>query len=309
MKLDHKKLLLATVSYADIFDWPLTQEELSEWAIKKSITKKTFQLPPQIRSLSTPGETYFFLNRRRHLVKKRTKRESWAKQKWEIARRVAKVLQIIPSLILVGVTGGLSRNNVGEQDDIDLFCITASGTLWISRFLIIVIVSILGLRRRPGDEIVKDKICLNMFMSEDTLSLSTRERDLFAAYEVLQMRPLWERSGSYRKFLSANAWTKKFLPNAWRIKSQPQSGLFISEHNDQQGKRFLLDIGIWILRFAELPSWVIQLWYMRRRRTSEVISPGVLRFHPRDARIWIKRAFERRFSHYNLPLDKIFYSS
>lgn len=51
-----------------------------------------------------------------------------------------------------------------------------------------------------------------------------------------------------------------------------------------------------------------QLWYMKRHRTSEVITDTVLRFHPKDARIWIKRRFAARLKGYNTPLDKIFYA-
>lgn len=52
----------------------------------------------------------------------------------------------------------------------------------------------------------------------------------------------------------------------------------------------------------------IQLWYMRKRRTTEVISDRVLRFHPRDARIWVKDTLQKRLAPFNIPLDNIFYA-
>jgi len=50
----------------------------------------------------------------------------------------------------------------------------------------------------------------------------------------------------------------------------------------------------------------VQLWYMKKHRTNEVISDTMLRFHPKDARIWIKREFAKRLARYNVPIDKFF---
>lgn len=280
---DTKKLIQATVLYADIFDWPLTQEELRLWCIGVQ--------PTVLPRMKKPSHS-------------RRMREHWAKKKWEIAKHTARFLRVIPSIVLAGVTGGLSRNNVKKSDDIDFFCVTSPGTLWISRLLVIIIVELLGVRRRPGETNVADKICLNMFMSEDALSV--KEKDLFAAYEVLQMVPLWARDGTYKKFLQANRWVKKFLPNAWKKK-------YLVSSIKYQGKTqngfisLILNTFTLILTLFEPLARIIQLWYMRHRRTTEVIAHGVLRFHPRDARDWIKSAFEQRLSRYNLPLDKIFY--
>ncbi len=52
----------------------------------------------------------------------------------------------------------------------------------------------------------------------------------------------------------------------------------------------------------------IQLWYMARHRTHEVISETQLRFHPNDARVWIKRKLATRLRRFGIPLDKVFYA-
>ena len=132
-------------------------------------------------------------------------------------------------------------------------------------------------------------------MSEDALSVKKNEQDLFTAYEVLQMIPLWEKEGAYKKFLDANRWSAGFLPHAWKGRVKDQGSWVKST---MQGSLFTV--------FEPLAK-TIQLWYMRKRRTTEVITPGNLRFHPHDARIWVKREFAKRLSRYNLPLDKIFY--
>lgn len=53
----------------------------------------------------------------------------------------------------------------------------------------------------------------------------------------------------------------------------------------------------------------IQLWYMEKHRTYEVITDTTLRFHPKDARVWVKRKLASRLAKFNIPLDKVFYAS
>lgn len=176
-----------------------------------------------IKSASKPIPTtkvekvagYYFLKGRKSLVAIRKKREAFQKEKWEIARRAAMYLSRIPTIELVGVTGGLAMNNAKKEDDIDLFLIVSDGTLWISRLLATIYMDILGLRRHPHDVRVKNKVCLNMFMTERGVGVFPSEQDVFSAHEVLQMQPVFERRNTYTKFLKANTWVKGYLPNAW----------------------------------------------------------------------------------------------
>lgn len=194
---------LATVAYADIFDYPLTQEELTRWMIFGGG-------PPKQK------KEYYFLSGRDHLVAVRQKRAAWQREKWAIARSAANILSKIPTVRLVGVTGGLAMNNAKKEDDIDLFIVTSEGWLWTSRLLATILMDFFGLRRRPNEMSVANKICLNMFTSE--LAALKSERDLFSAHEVLQMEPIFDRKNTYKKFLQANRWASKFLPNAWRYR-------------------------------------------------------------------------------------------
>lgn len=246
---------------------------------------------------------YYFLKGRKNLVHIREERAKWQPQKWAIARRAAALLGRIPTIKLIGVTGGLAMNNADYGDDVDLFFVVADGTLWITRLMATVLMDIFGLRRKPGDKNITDRVCLNMFMSEGFLALEKEERDCFTAHEVLQMTPLWEQGNAYHKFLKANQWVKRFLPNAWREKNakwpMPNAKL----------KRSNMLFSIYHLAFIILEPLAkfVQLWYMRRHRTSEVITDTVIRFHPKDARVWIKRKLATRLVRYNIPLDKIFY--
>lgn len=306
--MDPGSYLTASAAYADIFDYPLTVEELGLWCVKKN--NKHLQIPP---NLIRQG-AYVYLKGRKNIVSQRSKRFSASKEKWRIARRAGWWLRLIPMIRLVGVTGGLAMNNAGAGDDIDLFIITQKNTVWTTRLFSTFIVDLLGIRRKPGETDVADKVCLNMFESEDALTIPKKEQDLFSAHEVLQMQPLWEKGDTYAKFLTKNKWVMKILPNAWihKHKAQSTKHKIHSKSKNTNIWNFVLQIyfefWIWCLRFLERPARAVQLWYMKRHRTTEVVTDRVLRFHPRDARVWVKTALQKRLAPLNIPLDNVFYA-
>lgn len=274
-RISKHEALVATLAYGDVFDYPLTRQELIRW----------FLYYP-IRSVPKGFGSHV-----------KHEKATWQSGKWMIAKRASRWLALVPTIQLVGVTGGLAMNNAGRDDDIDLFCIVADGTLWISRMLATILMDIIGLRRHPKDLRVANKVCLNMFMTESAMKLAKPDQDCFTAHEVLQMHPLFVREDTYKSFLRANQWVKEFLPNAWRERNakwpMPNAKL--------KGSNYLFEI-------IEPSARSVQLWYMRKHRTNEIISDTVLRFHPEDARVWVKRRLRVRLAKFNIPLDKVFYS-
>jgi hypothetical protein len=188
-------------------------------------------------------------------------------------------------------------DNAKKEDDIDLFFIVRRGTLWVTRLIVTIVSEWHGIRRHPGEEEVADKVCLNMFMTEDALLLPEAEQDLFAAHEVLQMTPLWSRGGVYRSFLRANAWVKSYLPHAWKVREKQHE-----VHTDENHA----GVVAWY-RMAEPLLRFMQRRYMERHRTTEVVTDTVLRFHPRDARRWIRKKLATRLEKFDIPLDSIFF--
>lgn len=303
MKISPRDAYLATVAYADIFNFPLTKDEIRQWLLFYS-GKSMVLASRETRRV----DGYHFLAGRTSIVGLRQRRKEHVLEKISLARKMADLLKLVPSIKLVGVTGGLAMGNAEPTDDIDFFLITSKGTLWISRFLATVLIEATGRRRRPATRQIKNTICLNMFMSENHLGLPKSDQDLFSAHEVLQMLPLWEREGTYQKFLKANSWVKYFLPNAWKEKYQGAGIKYYGKKRDIFLITLIHNTSTAILRLFESLARAIQLWYMKRHRTTEVISATVIRFHPRDARVWVKQALGVRLGRYNIPLDNIFYN-
>lgn len=296
-----------TLAYADIFDFPLTASEVVRYCIGKRIPSKPLHNALSRLTDTHVGDAMFFtLENRSHIVETRRKRGVESRTKWMIVSRVARWLAYIPSIRLVGVTGALSMGNAGRDDDIDLFIITSRKTMWVTRMLTVLFVEILGNRRRPEQKEVANSICLNMFEDEDGLAVSHSERDLYTAHETLQMVPVFEKDNLYRRFLEANRWVRLYLPNWWKEK------LVNTRMKKEQTEEIVLSPGIFLpvilfcFRVCEPLAKRIQVAYMQKRRTSEVVGDSVVRFHPRDTRGYVHEELSKRLEVANIPLDNVF---
>ncbi|MBI4100631.1 hypothetical protein HY439_02715 [Candidatus Microgenomates bacterium] len=296
--------VLKTLAYADVFDYPLTEKELFRWLIKdpdetriinpnKSEWKDKFG---SIRSKSSDKfgfkDGFYFLKKREKIVRIRQEREKWSRVKLIKARRITHFLKLIPTIKMIALTGTLAVRNSEQDDDIDILIVSKTGTLWLTRFWTTILLEILGQRRRPREKETKDKICLNMFLDEEHLQISPEDQDLYTAHEVAQLISLWDRDYAHEKFLKANLWVKKYLPKGIKTKNRG-----LRKHNSGPPVLTIYAFALFEKFFKNL-----QLWYMRRHRTTEIISDGAIRFHPQDARKWILASYYARIR--NLPLDK-----
>lgn len=215
-----EKAILRTLAYADVFDYPLTKEEIWKWLVGKQATgKRQKEVEKRLKENSyllshiSYRQGFYSLKGREKIVALRKKREQYSASKLKLAGKVAGIMRLIPWVKLVGVTGALAMSNSDKGDDIDLLIITSKNRLWLTRGLVVTFLRLAGLYRRPGK--IKNKICPNMFLDEAHLSIPQKERDLFSAHEVCQMKPLWEKRRTYQRYLRANQWSKEFLPN-WK---------------------------------------------------------------------------------------------
>lgn len=293
-----KSSILATLSYADIFDYPLTKEEIWQWLVgnlKFKIVSRS-EIPLRGENLKLDEvlkqliekklcgfkNGYYFLPGREGIVKTREQREGLAKEKIKRAEKVAGILRFIPWIKLIGITGALARKNSSCDDDIDLFFITAQNRLWLSRGLMVLTLRVLGLYRRPNK--ITNMICPNMLISEDALKMEPE--DLFTAHEVCLMKPIFARDQTYQKFLGANSWVEKFLPHVYRrltrIGNADKRRISVNQRLSQRQSAL------------ERVARDLQLWYMRKRRTAEVVSDDLIKFHPQDAREWVLQEFQRK---------------
>ncbi len=214
-----ERSILQAVSYADVFDFPLTAGEIHYYLVGLAAAKPEVQhILNGDRLVPRHLERYkdlFTLPGRTSIVKERQRRAAASTRIWPSAIKYGRLIAQIPFVRMVAVTGALAVNNAVLDDDMDYFIVTEPGRLWLCRSLVILLVR---LAARRGD-----LLCPNYFLSENSLALP--EHDLFTAHELLQMVPV---SGLpvYKKMLRLNSWAGRFLPNAYYFEgaSTPSEG-------------------------------------------------------------------------------------
>lgn len=299
------KAVIATILYSDIFDFPLSKEEVWKYLIQSKndipLGKKQVFAFLERGTPNLAGNTqYFSLKKRDFLFQLRKKRETISEQKIQIAKRMTWLIYIIPTIQLAGVSGSVSIQNASEEDDIDFFIICKSRTVWLTRLLLVCVLQVAGVRRKRFDKKTRNKICLNMFIDETVLSVPSEKQNLYTAHEVIQMKPLVNRKGTYERFLIANSWVKNFLPNALGEGKVRYTSLSRERINVEvtviKSIRWFLQSS---LRIAETVAKRIQLIYMRQYKTSEITTDAMLIFHPNDQGNNILQTFQMRLKKIN----------
>ncbi len=226
-------------------------------------------------------------------------------RKFILARKVARLLSYLPTISTIAITGSLAVNNSKPKDDIDLMIITRSDTLWLTRLLVVPLVGLLFKRRLPKYQIsnnksqIADAVCLNLWLDESALAVPASKRNLYTAHEVLQALAIYDRDGTYFRFIKANSWTKKYLANAYKI-ALSSKGSAGGEQTAQQcdfrarsdpgeysrpvvrGRRKLYCEPNMFIRALNTLAFKLQYLYMKKRITHETVTLHSAYFHPRD---------------------------
>lgn len=313
-----KKSILRTISYSDIFDYPLNKTEIWKFLISsEKVSKENFDrvlIASSLRVLHhrtkqstdvkgiatlsrkagflamTEENDFYFLPDRAEIISKRLKRERESKRKFKIAQKAASFLSIIPTIYLIGLSGSLAMNNSDKDDDIDFFIIVKKNSIWTTRLLSLFILQILGKRRKRKDIKVKNKICINMIIDESILKMPKDRQNLYTAHEVAQMRPVFDRKDTYQKFIAANKWVRRFLPNSLDTK--------ILRYKDT-GRKNKKSLNIFFPALEYLAK-KIQLWSINRHQTIETVDDHLLAFHPIDYGDLVMKEYNKRLKKYKI---------
>ena len=203
---DAEQAIVNTVSYVDVFDYPLTPSEIHRYLIRLPLTSAETNRLLDARLVPerlSQRDGLYMLPGREDVAEVRRERLTASRELWPAAVAYGRLIARMPFVRMVAVTGSLSVNNVARGGDIDYFVVTADDHLWVARAFVLLIVRWAA---RQGQE-----VCPNYFLSERAMGLS--DRNLYTAHEVAQMVPLYG-CGVYDALRRANDWTGRYLPNA-----------------------------------------------------------------------------------------------
>lgn len=304
-----KYSILKTLAFFDIFDHPLTSEELfyfllledREFLGKENLEKinkiKYEDFLIEIEKYKNLSEINFsqgfwFLRNRIENIATRKKRLKILNRKMLIAKKAISKITWLPFLRSVFVCNTMPYGIVDEKSDIDVFIIIRKNRLWFTRLLITLVLSLWGFRR--NNKKIKDKICLSFFVTDDFLnfnSLKIPGPDIYFIYWLKNLLAIYDNDNLKFSILKANTWLEQYIKKTnyifdvsglWKVKNG-FLGLKI--------KNFLEKIlNKKIVNFLEYISKKIQKIKMRNKfknrveKTAVVISDNILKFHENDRR-------------------------
>lgn len=190
------------IVYGDIFDYPLTEEEIWRYCplalSREELARRLGDGPSD--GLVGCREGFYHLAGREALVDLRRQRLQTSRGIWRRARRVTRLIGNVPFIRALAVTGSLATDNAGEDGDPDFLVFTAPNRIWTVFFF-------LGTFQRLTSV---QTLCPNYYISEDHLEIVPR--DFYNAREVTQAIPLMG-TALFERFLEVNSWVGDYLPN------------------------------------------------------------------------------------------------
>lgn len=250
-----------SVIYHNLFDFPLSFSEMIRWRAGDLVVNNV----DDIQIVNKNG--YYFVGGKEGIVYKKILRKRISAKKLEVARKAAKALAFLPGVKMIAVTGSLAMDNSTDESDIDLMIITKAGSLWTTRLFAYMVIHAFGFStRKPNDLYQSDKLCLNMWLDEGDLVWTKKDRNVYTAHEIGQIRPLVNKDKAYEKFIYKNKWILDFWPNSVKISKSK---------NEMENEKYSSGL------FEKLCYW-LQYQHMKSKITREIVSPTRALFHPQD---------------------------
>ena len=198
--------ILRTVLYSDLFNYPLTRDELRrglfDLALDAAAIERALAASDLLRGALEERDGYVFVTGRSVLVEERRAGERNARELRARHGRTLSWLSRLPFVRLVAISGAVAFGNA-HDDDVDVFFVTAANRVWTVCLLVTALTRLAGARRA---------ICANYFLDERSLDLA--DRDLYTAHQLVHLEP-FAGIDAYRSLVGANPWAGAYLPSAY----------------------------------------------------------------------------------------------
>ncbi len=324
--------IIKTLAYFDIFDQPLTKEELFRFLWKPPAidylgfleeletielidgdVKRDVKEMERKKSLVEQVEQldgFYFLKGRQEIVETRRQKTVYNDYKIDKAIRAVKKISFVPFLQGIFVCNSVGSENAWPDSDIDFFIITAPKRIWLVRFFTNFILRLISWR--SYGQKVKDKICLSFFIDSNHLNLypcRSADEDGHFAYWLNQMIPIYNQGGLYKNFLKQNSWTKSLLPHidlgildGGAIVVNGRLGLIWKKVWEKMWQGWYGDLFEDQAKKFQLAKMKLSLINKAKDDDNDVvISDTVLKFHENDRRREYNVKWEERMNNHGNP--------
>lgn len=198
--------IIKTILYYDVFNYPLTTEEIYRFLQTNSVSKD--DVSAALTKLADKQQVFRFrefytVRREAELIERRVRGNQRAEDFLKIARRKARIISRFPFVRAVMASGSLSKGYMDEKSDLDFFVVTHPGRLWIARMLLVLYKKLFLFNSHKY-------FCINYYVDTDHLEIE--EKNIFTATELATVIPLYG-ADYYHALIARNAWVKIFFPN------------------------------------------------------------------------------------------------
>ena len=305
--------VLRTLIYADMFDYPLREEEIYFGLLECSATPKEVNVAlahlHRKHLIDYSGE-WWHLASRGAIVAERQRRGEYTRRLWRDNARLIKLICRFPFVKGVALSGAGSFENCQASDDIDLFVIADQNRLWFTYSSLVFLLKILGKRKL---------ICLNYLIGHLALAIPAgRDRDFFVAHQITFLKPLRGRQ-IFEEFFSVNRWINEYLPQRYSHAPLTPAGLPIAPEQEWPGQA--LCERIFRLRLFDFIERAIFHFYSRHimrlagHQGSDAVEASTTRIklftnnHRHRLRDTLAQRFEKTWSAYIETKEQINYAT
>lgn len=299
--------ILQTISYFDIFNFPLTSLEIYKnlYIFSEKISFREF-LDILENSLILKNEIsneagFYFLKNRQNIISNRKDKYILAYKKYKLAIKYIKKLLYFPCFKSIIICNTLALENSNENSDIDLFIIAEKNKIWTARFISVMISKILNLRPKKYNQ--KNKICLSFYIDEENLNIEkvSKNHNIHFVYWVSQFVPIYNENKIFEKFFEENSWIKKYLNNIFSFDTGYKRKIFITNKNlffRKIFKKFLTNNLEKYLKKIQIKKLNKEIKNKLNLNDDVFIDGNIIKLHTNDRREQYKKEFEDKIKKY-----------
>lgn len=293
-----REAIMKSIEFFDFFDFPLTFEEISKYVLGMKVDENHIRMYLKDSKLLGEKNGFYFIRGRDQIADDRYVNLKCVQKLWNKVFRYSWVFKITPFIDMVAVCNSLAYLNVDKKSDIDLFVVTEKNKMFTSRFILSVILYILGVKRH--DNKIAGRFCLSFFVAEESVDLeqiALKPYDIYLAFWAMSLKPVIGEE-SYINFIEKNSWIKRYFPDGIipDISMIHKRG-FITCHINKFLTRILSG------KFGnKIESFLAKRMISRSEKKAEklpnksgtIISSNMLKFHDNDVREIVRGVWEKK---------------
>lgn len=304
--------VVKTIAYFDIFDHPLTRQELYRflWQAERGEAFEPFLRKLDVlitENMLEERHGYLFSPGREHIVETRERRVWYVEQKMRIAQRAAKKFRWVPFCRAMFVCNQIEVG-VTKESDIDVFVVVRAGRIWITRLLVTIVATLFGFRRSGAH--VANHICLSFYCADDALDFDAIRietlPDVYQAYWIDQLIPVYDPERVHADIQAQNVWQRELLPNR-REHARLIDRWAVRDSRVSKAMKRFFEIA-WSGAYGnmlEAQARKMQQQKMKRNVSSKlhenntdvIVSDRMLKFHENDRRRQFQHTWNQRWQH------------